>query len=196
MDIPPIGQQPIDPDIIPFKAPVPSLHDERLTKVVNYALKEAWGASPGKKLNVTEHVRHLFEEATRSLMQDISLMLREKVKDENKLPNIACEELGCIASLKAAEEGLLLHGFFAEQENSKAQQGLIKLLLVADLVGELGLQLDEGKIDKIDEAFEWAIAAAEGKKGVSSDSQILNDALQLGEESLVDLLAAGYPLTP
>lgn len=195
MDIPPIGGKPTDPEIAPFKEP--SAHDERLTKVVNDALHAAWNISPGKKLKVEGHVRHLFEEATHSLMEDISLLLRERVQEENKLPNVACEELGRIASQKAAEEGLLLHGFFEALENlgdSQAQQRLIKLLLVADLVGELGLQLDEDKITKIDEAFEWAIAAAEGKEEVPANPPILNEAIQIGEDSLVDLLTVGYPM--
>jgi hypothetical protein len=194
MDIPPIGPS---TDIVSAHPPTANPQDERLTRVVNDALQAAWNISPGKKLKVEGHVRHLFDEATRSLMQDISLQLRERAPQENKLPNLACEELGRIASQMAAEEGLLMHSFFEGIEHlgdSKAQQGLIKLLLVTDLVGELGLQLDEEKIAKIDEAFEWAISASAGEKGISSDSQVLHDAIQLGEVSLVDLLTAGYPL--
>jgi hypothetical protein len=193
MGIPPIVGKPTDPDMTPFKESISSQQDERLTKVVKDALHAAWDVSPGKKLKVEGYVRHLFDEATHSLMDDISLQLRERVKDESKLPNVACEELGRIASQKAAEEGLLLHGFFVESGNTKAQKGLIKLLLATDLVGELGLQLDKDKISKIEEAFEWAIAAAEGKEEVSSDLQILNEAIFVSEGSLVDLLAVGYP---
>lgn len=197
MDIPPIGQS---TGMVPSQDPTSSFQDERLTKVVNDALQAAWSPQPGKKLKIDGYVRHIFDEATRSLMQDISLLLRARVPEENKLPNLACEELGRIASQQAVEEGRLLQSFIAELGDNKSQYNLIKLLLVTDLVGLLGLQLSEQQIVKIDEAFEWAVAASQSKegdkKGGLPDSQVLSDAILIGEESLVDLLAVGYPLSP
>lgn len=191
--IPPIGQS---TGMVPSQEPTPSsLQDERLTKVVNDALQTAWSVQPGKKLKVDGYVRNIFDEATRSLMQDISLLLRERVSGENKVPNIACEELGRIASKKAAEEGFLLQSFFPKLGDAKSQQGLIRLLLVTDLVGELGLQLSEQKLTKINDAFEWAVATVESGEPKLADAQIISDAVQIGVESLVDLLAAGYPLS-